>query len=79
MRRMNLREVPDEVYAALAEAAHAKRQSLSSFVVDRLTEAAQVTKLADYVDSYPPPLGSGVTLEDATAAVREVREVREAS
>ena len=36
MKRMNLRDVPDEVYAALTEAAEANRQSLSAFVVDRL-------------------------------------------
>ena len=74
MKRMNLRDVPDDVYAALAEAAEANRQSLSAFVVDRLTEVAQVTQLDDYMSSYTPPRGSGVTLEDAAAAVREVRE-----
>jgi hypothetical protein len=74
MKRMNLRDVPDDVYAALAEAAEANRQSLSSFVVERLTEMAQVVRLADYVASYTPPPGTGVTLEEATAAVREVRE-----
>lgn len=74
MKRMNLRDVPDEVYAALKEAAEANRQSLSAFVVDRLTEVAQVTRLGDYVASYAPPHGSGVTLEDSTAAVREVRD-----
>lgn len=74
MKRMNLRDVPDDVYAALAEAAEANRQSLSAFVVDRLTEVAQVTRLDDYVGSYLPPRGSGVALEDAAAAVREVRE-----
>ena len=61
------------MYAALV-AAEANRQSLSAFVVDRLTEVAHVTKVADYLASYPPPRGSGVTLEDATAAVREARE-----
>lgn len=74
MKRMNLRDVPDEVYAALTEAAEANRQSLNAFVVDRLTEVAQVTRLGDYVASYTPPRNSGVTLEDSTAAVREVRE-----
>lgn len=73
MMRMNLRDVPDEVYAALAEAAEANRQSLSAFVVERLTEVARVTKLDDYLASYRPPAGSGVTVEDAAAAVREVR------
>lgn len=74
MKRMNLREVPDDVYAALVDAAAANRQSLSAFVVDRLSEVAQVTGLADYMAAYPPPQDTGVTLEDATAAVREVRE-----
>lgn len=74
MKRMNLRDVPDEVYAALAGAAEANRQSLSAFVVERLVEVAQVTRLDDYVASYQPPEGSGVSIEDATEAVRETRE-----
>ena len=74
MRRMNLRDVPDDVYAALAQAADSNRQSLSAFVVDRLTEIAQVTRLDDYVASYQPPAGTGVSIEDASAAVREIRE-----
>ncbi len=74
MRRMNLRDVPDDVYEALAEAAKTNRQSLSAFVVERLTEVAQATKLERYVASYEPPTGIGVTLEDAATAVREVRE-----
>jgi hypothetical protein len=74
MKRMNLRDVPDDVYAALAEAAEANRQSLSAFVVERLTEIARVVRLDEYVASYQPPEGSDVTIEDATAAVRQVRE-----
>src|SRR5699024_378899 len=31
MKRMNLRDVPDDVYAALVRAAEANRQSLSAF------------------------------------------------
>jgi len=54
--------------------AEANRQSLSAFVVDRLTEAAEVSRLSDYMSTYQEPRGSGVTLEEATAAVREVRE-----
>lgn len=74
MRRMNLRDVPDDVYTALAEAAAAHRQSLSAFVVDRLAEVARMTRLEDYLAAYQPPEDSGVTLEEASAAVREVRE-----
>jgi hypothetical protein len=71
---MNLRDVPDDVYAALASAAEGNRQSLSAFVVDRLAEIAQVVRVADYVSSYSAPRGTGITIEDAVAAVREVRE-----
>lgn len=74
MKRMNLRDVPDDVYTALAETARNNRQSLSAFVVDRLIEVARVTQLADYLASYPALQGSGVTVEDAAAAVREARE-----
>ena len=74
MRRMNLRDVPDDVYMALADAAVASRQSLSAYVVDRLAEAAQAARIGGYLNTYQPPSGTGVTLEDAAAAVREVRE-----
>ncbi|MBB2891104.1 hypothetical protein [Flexivirga oryzae] len=74
MKRMNLRDVPDDVYAALVEAARDNRQSLSAFVVDRLREVAQTVRIADYVATYPAPRGTGVTTDDAVAAVRNVRE-----
>jgi hypothetical protein len=74
MKRVNLRDVPDEVYATLVEAAEVNRQSLNSYVIDRLAEVARVARLAEYVRSYVPPEGTGVTLDDAAAAVREVRE-----
>jgi hypothetical protein len=74
MKRMNLRDVPDDVYAALTHAAENNRQSLSAFVVDRLSDLAQVVQIADYVDSYVPPRRTGVSLDDAVAAVREARE-----
>jgi hypothetical protein len=74
MKRMNLRDVPDDVYAVLVAAAERSRQSLNAFVVDRLSEVAQAVGVADYVADYPAPRGTGVTAEDAVAAVREVRE-----
>lgn len=79
MKRMNLRDVPDDVYAVLTEAAAARRQSLSAYVVEQLTEIARVARLGEYLASYVPPNSSDITLEDATAAVREAREAREAS
>lgn len=74
MKRMNVREVPDDVYASLVAAAADSRQSLSAFVVDRLAEVAQAVRAADYVSAYPAPRGTGVTIEDAVAAVRAVRD-----
>lgn len=74
MKRMNLRDVPDDVYLVLAQAAEQDRQSLSAYVVDRLTEVVQVLGVADYVDSYVPPRRTGISLDAAVKAVREVRE-----
>ncbi len=74
MKRVNLRDVPDDVYGALVAAAEMNRQSLNAFVVDRLAEAARVAGVADYVSTYPAPRGTGITTEEAVAAVREVRE-----
>lgn len=74
MMRMNLRDVPEDVYAALVAAAEDHRQSLSAFVVDRLTEVARTVRVADYLATYPEPRGTEVSAEDAVTAVREVRE-----
>lgn len=74
MKRMNLRDVPDDIYAALSEAAAARRQSLNAYVVERLTEAARAARLGDYLAEYRPAIGGDLALEDAVAAVREVRE-----
>ena len=63
--------MPDDVYAALVAAAERSRQSLSAFVVDRLSEVAQAVGVADYVVNYPAPRGTGVTADEAVAAVRE--------
>jgi hypothetical protein len=77
MKRMNLRDVPDEVYAALAAAAESNRQSLSAYVVDQLTEVARYTRLTDYLATYPALAGSKVSLEEAADAVRSGREGRD--
>ncbi|MBA8822987.1 hypothetical protein FHX42_000316 [Saccharopolyspora lacisalsi] len=67
---MNLREVPDEVHAALARAAEDNHQSPNAFVVERLTEVVGVLHRAEYVVSYTPPRGTGVSMDDAVAAAR---------
>jgi hypothetical protein len=68
---MNLRDVPDDVYAVLVQAAESNRQSLTAFVVERLSEVAKTLTVADYVGSYVPPRQTGVSLADAVKAVRE--------
>ena len=65
---MNLRDVPDDVYATLVDAAAANRQSLSAYVVDQLSEVARVVRLGDYLSAYAPPTGTGISVEDAAAA-----------
>ena len=73
-RRMNPGDVPGDVYAALASGAAANHQSLNAFVLENLTEVAQVPDIADCLAACEPPSGTGVVLEDATAAVRQVRD-----
>lgn len=74
MKRMNLRDVPDDVYSTLVAAAENRRQSLNAFVVDRLAEVAKTTRVADYVATYSAPRGTDITTDDAVAAVRDGRE-----
>ena len=74
MKRMNLREVPDDVYADLVEAAEARRQSLNAYVVERLSEVARAARVVDYLATYAKPGRTRISLEEAADAVREVRE-----
>lgn len=74
MKRMNLRDVPDDVYAVLSQAAQRNNQSLNTYVVERLTEVAQVLAVADYTETYIPPRRTGISLENAVDAVRKVRQ-----
>lgn len=74
MKRLNLRDVPDDVYETLADAAEASGRSLNAFVVEGLREIADLVRVPGYVDSYLPPSNTGILLEDAVAAVRAVRD-----
>lgn len=66
--------VPDDVYTTLAEAAATRGQSLSAYVVAQLTEIADAAGIGDHLAAYEAPRDSGVTMEDAVAAVRAVRD-----
>jgi hypothetical protein len=74
MKRMNLRDVPDDVYEALVAGAESRRQSLSAFVVEQLTDIARMMKTADYLSGYVPPGSTGITVGDAVDAISAVRQ-----
>lgn len=74
MKRMNLRDVPDDVYESLVAAAADRRQSLSAYVVERLEELARASRLEEHLASYPAPVGTHVDVEAAVAAVHDGRE-----
>jgi hypothetical protein len=72
---MNLRDVSDQMTCTSPSCKRRRRIASRStpFLVDRLIEVAQVVRLADYVAAYSPLQETGLTLDDAAAAVREVR------
>lgn len=74
--RIDIPDVPDDVHAALAAGAAAAGQWLAAFVVDRLIEITHptTTTIADHVATYQPP-DTGLTIEDAVAAVRRGRDI----
>lgn len=78
MKRINLRDVPEDVVEVLTRRAQLRRQSLNSYVVERLIDEARRPSMAEYVLSYKPPATSAGTPTDAVAILREVREDREA-
>ncbi|GAB3871223.1 hypothetical protein ACFQ1S_34515 [Kibdelosporangium lantanae] len=73
MARIDLPDVPDDVHATLAAGAEAAGQPLAAFVVDRLVEITRPGTLADYLATYQPS-DTGLTIEDAVAAVRQGRD-----
>lgn len=76
MKRINLRDVPDETYKTLAECAQANRQSLNAFIVGQLEDIVKSANLAAYLELYEAPSDTGISIEDAVAAVRTAREER---
>lgn len=78
MRRMNLRDVPEDVYETLVAAAAAKRQSLNAYVLDRLTDVARMASIRAHLDAYQPP-DVRLTTEEIVAAIHEGRAEHEAN
>lgn len=76
---LTIRALPARVRATLTARAKARRQSLNSFLLDVLTREADTPPMEDVladIDDVRRP--TGLTTEDAVAAVRSVREGEDA-
>ena len=74
---LTLRGIPARVRATLASRAKARRQSLNAYLIDVLAREADTPTMSEVladVEAIRRP--TGLTGEDAVAAVREARESR---
>lgn len=79
MVALQIRDVPDAVRQTLAERAHAKGQTLQSYLRELLLREASFAHNATVLDEVAGwNEGSGATLEDVLAARDAAREDRNA-
>ncbi len=74
---LTLRAIPARVRATLAARAKARHQSLNAYLIDVLTREADTPTMSEVladVEAIRRP--TGLTGEDAVAAVREARDTR---
>ena len=74
---LTLRGIPARVRATLASRAKARRQSLNAYLIDVLAREADTPTMSEVladVEAIRRP--TGLTGEDAVAAVREARDSR---
>ena len=74
---LTLRGIPARVRATLASRAKARRQSLNAYLIDVLAREADTPTMSEVladVEAIRRP--TGLTGDDAVAAVREARESR---
>lgn len=74
---LTLRGIPARVRAILASRAKARRQSLNAYLIDVLAREADTPTMSEIladVEAIRHP--TGLTGDDAVAAVREVRDSR---
>ncbi|HET8931586.1 MAG TPA: hypothetical protein VFN21_13075 [Acidimicrobiales bacterium] len=74
MSMVQIRNVPDELVAELKARAAARRQTLTDYLLDQLTELAQVPPVDDVLDR----LASGPRRDLGARAVDLLDEVRSA-
>ncbi len=74
---LTLRAIPARVRATLAARAKARHQSINAYLIDVLTREADTPTMSEVladVEAIRRP--TGLTGEDAVAAVREARDTR---
>jgi hypothetical protein len=77
MATIQIKNVPEETHATLTLRAKAAHQSLQQYVLSRLIADSSRPTPEDYWASLPDmPPGEGITLGQATQAVREDRDSR---
>lgn len=76
MATIQIKNVPEETHATLVRRAKASGQSLQQYVLSRLVADSR-SGMTEFWASLPDlPPGEGITLEQATQAVREDRDSR---
>ena len=79
MSSVQIRDVPDDVLAALKHRAAENRQSLQRYLLDVLTAEAEVARNADLLDDAASDVGGYPAAPGESAAdLREARRAREA-
>src|ERR1700744_5414305 len=80
MPLIQIRDVPEPVRDELARKAAAAGQSMQAYLLGELTKLAERPSMAEIVrraQSRAKAAGSAVTMDDAVAAVRAVRDRQE--
>ncbi len=75
---LTLRAIPARVRATLAARARARHQSLNAYLIEVLTREADTPAMSEVlagIEAIRRP--TGLTGEDAVAAVREARDARD--
>lgn len=75
---LTLRAIPARVRAKLTARAKARHQSLNAYLIEVLTREADIPTMSEvlaYIEAVRRP--TGLTGEDAVAAVREARDAQD--
>ena len=76
MPSIQVKDVPDDVHAALRRRAAAAGQSLQEYLLARLTEEARTPTVDELLERVEHRSGGRVSLKAATRAVRAQRDSR---